>query len=140
MKFFLPPPNTWKNFMQGLTVSKKKTQKTDLYFPKRRDIIVCPYFQMKYLEYKKNSFAFDMYCLLDDMIFASYKFSGKPKKRDIKTMQQQMRSNCSLDCPKIWKQRDTGNYEDYLYERFMADEGAFIPEYDDDLNSWNPPF
>lgn len=85
-----------------------------------------------------------MYCDIDDMIFYSYKSSSKPTPRDIKNMKNAMRSGCSLECPKIWKhypgEDETLNYEDFLYDQMSLDEGAYIPEFDEDFKFSNPPF
>ena len=110
---------------------------------KRKDIIICPYFRLNYWEYKKNRYAFDMHCALDDAIFFSY-HSNKPglTKRDIKIMKMSMKDSCSAECPKMWvfDQIDDYDYDEELYQQMLRDSGGCPPEFDENFNFGNPPF
>jgi len=125
-------------------VSKKKTQKTKAFDLKRKEIIICPFFRLRYWEYKKNNIAFDMSCSIDDSIFTSYRSSGCPTRRDIEKMRTRMRSACSMECPKMWNQYPNDDetvygYEDYLYDQMVSDEGPLdIPEFDNDFSKSVP--
>ena len=87
-----------------------------------------------------------MYCSLDDMIFLSYKSKNHLTKQELEQIRLRMRSNCSMECPRIWTQIpddncDTFGYEDFLYDQMSSDEGAYISKFDDDFKfDSNPPF
>ena len=101
---------------------------------------------MNYWEYKKNKYAFDMYCALDKSIFFSY--SAKHEfitKRDLITIKMNMIENCSSECPKMWQYydqiEDDYDQEEELYKMMIKDSGVCIPEYDENFNfNNNPPF
>ena len=119
-------------------------KRTTLLTVKRKDIIMCPYFRLNYWEYKKNKFVFDMYCSLDNMIFASRKLPGGLTPGALTSMRNEMRTACSAECPKLWAEGAMDVIDDYdseeeLYQQYLRDNCG-IPQYDDNFNFGNPPF
>lgn len=101
-------------------MSKEKS--SDL---KRNEIITCPYFRMSSWQNQKNQKIYDFYCKLDYMIFYTYRAdSNKITDRDKKTMQMNMRQNCALECPKMWKcgyEDDFDIFDDDFFESKQDD-------------------
>ena len=120
-----------------------KPKKNKLLCLKRKDVIICPYFRLSYWEYKKNMFAFDMYCTLDNAIFFSYK-SEHPgmTQKDLRIMKMSMKDNCASECPKIWEYDQIDDYDsnEELYWQMLRDSGGCPPEFDDDFKFGDPPF
>ncbi len=122
-----------------------KPRKKSVLSIKRKDILLCPYFRLHCWEYKKNKFAFDMHCSLDDMIFATRKFSGKITQGALDGMRKEMRIVCYSECPKLWGDEgileviDDYDSEEDLYQQYLRDQ-CCVPEYDENFNFGNPPF
>jgi len=125
----------------------KTPKKNKLVCLKRRDIIICPYFRLSYWEYKKNKYAFDMCCALDNAIFFSYSVKHDfITKADLRTIRMNMKENCASECPKLWQYydqiEDPDDYdqEEELYKLMCNDSGPCPPEFDENFKFGDPPF
>ncbi len=108
--------------IKGRFLMEKKTE------VKRSEIIKCPYFRLSSFVIADGRKSYDMYCKLDFMIFTTYRVeSDNITDNDKKAMQDCMRCQCALECPKMW----TDPIDDELDEFSKFDEDYYDDPFDE---------